>query len=341
MDTANEHDVATRPLQLLGISGTEEHVYRALLKRHKASSAQVASDLGISSQAAADSLEGIEALGLATHMPETPKAYVAVEPELAIDALIKQRQLSLEQARLAVPVLMDAFVQPTPGHCEPPVLELITNRAYLRAVVDQMFKSQRNEILLFQKLPVLAPSMRRQTALPSGIQARTVSDQAFISSSDTLATTLQDVALGEQARTVSTLPFKMMIVDHSIAIMTLDGQSPETVSTLLIRRGALIEALCQLFEFVWAKATPLFASREGELDSNRYGAEHGMEFAKILIPLMAAGLNDKAIAQELHISASTLNRRIADLMRTQGVRTRFQLGVHLAKAIAEAEQRPA
>lgn len=341
MDITNDRDVATRPLQLLGIGGTEEHVYRALLKHHKASSAQIACDLGISGQAAADSLEDIEALGLATHMPETPKAYVAVEPELAIDALIKQRQLSLEQARVAVPVLMEAFAQPASIHGEPPVLELITNRAYLRAVVDQMFKSLRSEILLFQKLPILAPSMRRESVLPPGVQARTVSDHALVESSGTLAATLQDVALGEQARTVSALPFKMMIVDRGIAIMTLDGQSPESASTLLIRGGALVEALCQLFEFVWAKATPLFAARDGRADPSPYAAEHGMEFAKTLIPLMAAGLNDKAIAQELHISASTLNRRIADLMRTQGVRTRFQLGVHLAKTAAEATQRPA
>ena len=341
MDVANEHDVASGPLQLLGIGGTEEHVYRALLKRRKASSAQVAGDLGISGQAATDALEDIEALGLATHMPETPKAYVAVEPELAIDALIKQRQLSLEQARVAVPVLMEAFVQPAPGHPDPPVLELITNRAYLRAVVDQMFKSLRSEILLFQKLPILAPSMRRQTVLPPGVQARTISDHALVESSGTLAATLQDVALGEQARTVSTLPFKMMIVDRGIAIMTLDGQSPESDSTLLIRGGALIEALCQLFEFVWAKATPLFAAREGRADPGPYAADHGVEFAKALVPLMAAGLNDKAIAQELHISASTLNRRIADLMRTHGVRTRFQLGMRLATTVAEVVQQPA
>lgn len=341
MDAANEHDVATRPLQLLGISGTEEHVYRALLKRRKASSAQVAGDLGISGQAAADSLEDIEALGLATHMPETPKAYVAVEPELAIDALIKQRQLSLEQARVAVPVLMENFTQPPPGHGGPPALELITNRAYLRAVVDQMFKSLRNEILLFQKLPILAPSMRLETVLPPGVQARTISDHALVESSDTLAVTMQDVTLGEQARTVSTLPFKMMIVDRGIAIMTLDGQSPESASTLLIRGGALIEALCELFEFVWEKATPVFTARDGKSESHQHVVDHGMEFAKALIPLMAAGLNDKAIAQELHISASTLNRRIADLMRTHGVRTRFQLGVRLARATAETALQPA
>lgn len=340
MDATTEHDVATRPLQLLGISGTKEHVYRALLKRRKATSAQVAGDLDISGQAAADSLEDIEALGLATHMPETPKAYVAVEPELAIDALIKQRQLSLEQARLAVPVLMEAFIQPAPSRGEAPVLELITNRAYLRVVVDQMFKSLRNEILLFQKLPILAPSMRLETVLPPGVQARSISDHALVESSGTLAATLQDVALGEQARTVSMLPFKMMIVDRGIAIMTLDGQSPENASTLLIRGGALVEALCQLFEFVWEKATPFLASRDGKPDSGSYLAEHGMKFANALISLMAAGLNDKAIAHELHISASTLNRRIADLMRAEGVRTRFQLGMQLAKAVAEAAQQP-
>jgi DNA-binding NarL/FixJ family response regulator len=45
-----------------------------------------------------------------------------------------------------------------------------------------------------------------------------------------------------------------------------------------------------------------------------------------LLPLLAAGLNDKAIAHELGISASTLTRRITDLMDRLDAQTRFQLG---------------
>jgi DNA-binding NarL/FixJ family response regulator len=49
-----------------------------------------------------------------------------------------------------------------------------------------------------------------------------------------------------------------------------------------------------------------------------------------LIPLLSAGLNDKAIAAELGISSATLNRRMSELMKKTGTRTRFQLGLHVA-----------
>lgn len=341
MHANRESDAATRPLQLLGISGTAEQVYRFLLKRHRGSAPMVAADLGIADHAAAEILEDLEALGLATHMPEAPATYVAVEPELAIDALIKQRQLSLEQARLVVPTLMDAFVQPDAARADPPMLELITHREYLRAVVDQMYKSLRSEVLLFQKLPILAPAMRMADVLPPGVQARSISDRVLAERSDTLAVMMEDVALGEQARVVSTLPFKMMIVDRHAAVMTLDAQSPETTSTLLIRRGALLEALCELFEFVWDTAVPVFAASDAKGSLGAHARPHWSKLDKSLVPLLAAGLNDKAIAQELHISASTLNRRIAELMRTRGARTRFQLGVQLARTAVEVSPRAA
>lgn len=337
MDATN-HDVATRPLELLGITDTQELVYRTLLERHKASSTGIAADLGIDEEEASDWLEQLEAMGLATHMPEIPKVYVAVEPELAIDALIKQRQRALEQARTSVPSLMNAFSRTAAENGEQPILELITNRAYLGAVLDQMHRSFRSEILLFQKAPVMVPAMRMDRILPPGAKVRSISDKTLVESSDALAALLEDVALGEQARMVSSLPFKMMIMDRNTAIMALDGQSPETASTLLIRRGPLVEALCQLFEFVWEKATPVFAVRDGKVEPSQQFGEHWMESNKELIPLMAAGLNDKAITQELHISASTLNRRVAELMRMLGARTRFQLGMYLAQSLAQSSQ---
>lgn len=339
MDSTNDRVVAARPLGLLGISDTEERVYRILLERHRACSTMVATDLGLTEQESAALLDDLEIMGLATHMPETPKVYVAVEPELAIDALIRQRQRALEQARASVPALMQAFSSRPAAHDAQPILELITNRDHLRVVIDQMYGSFRSEMLLFQKLPILAPSSRLDGVLPPGAQIRSISDRASVESLDTLARMLEDVALGEQARTVPSLPFKMMIVDRRTAVMTLDGQSPETTSTLLIHRGALVEALCQLFEFVWEKATPVFTVRDGKVEPAPQFGEHWMESTKALIPLMAAGLNDKAITQELHISASTLNRRVADLMKMLGARTRFQLGVHLAQKVTKSSQR--
>ena len=333
MDGALDRDIDVSPLSLLGIGDVEERVYRALLKRRRAPAAVIAEDLAISPDDATRLVEHLESLGLATHLPESPKGYVAVEPELAIDALIKQRQRTLEQARAAVPMLAKAFAQASVDHAgQQLTLELITSHAHLESVLARMLESSCKEILSFQKAPVLVPVTRSIGAAAGvrGIRRRTVSDESHLKLPGKLATLGEDIACGEEARTFSKLPFKMLIVDRSTAVITLESQRPDA-PTLQIHRSALLEALCLLFEFVWEKATPIVTARDGEAKMKSDGNGHGIDSEQALIPLLSAGLNDKAIAQELNISASTLNRRIGDLMSIYGARTRFQLGLQVAR----------
>lgn len=323
------HDDAS-PLTLLGIGELEERVYRALLKRHRASAAVIADDLPTTLDEATRLLEHLERLGLVTHTPESPKTYVSVEPQLAIDALIKQRQRALEQARTIVPTLVEAFAHASGDQAGQPVIELITNRAHLGQVLVQMYQSAQTELVAFQKVPIILPSTQitRETATEAVV--RTISDESFLEEPGVLELMRNDIARGEQARTFSRLPFKMMIADKRTAVITLDAQDPRA-PTLLVHRSTLLEALCLLFEFVWEKATPVVAARDGDVKIRSEGNGHGIEAAKALLPLLSAGLNDKAIAQELNISASTLNRRIGDLMSIYDARTRFQLGLQVAR----------
>jgi DNA-binding NarL/FixJ family response regulator len=122
----------------------------------------------------------------------------------------------------------------------------------------------------------------------------------------------------------------MVIADRRTALINLDAGDPDAPK-ILIHRSTLLEALCLLFEFVWEKATPIVTARDGEVKLKSDGSGHGSESLQSLIPLLSAGLNDKAIAQELNISASTLNRRMGDLMSLYGARTRFQLGLQVAR----------
>ncbi|WIG55883.1 MAG: hypothetical protein OJF61_001671 [Rhodanobacteraceae bacterium] len=338
MDGARDTDAS--PLALLGIGDLEERVYRTLLERRRASAADVANELAISPDDAAGLLEHLESLGLATHLPESPKAYVAVEPELAIDALIKQRQHSLEQARKAVPILAKAFAQATVEHAErQPVIESVTNRAHLRHLLAQLHQSSRTDLMVFQKGPVIVPGDQFMGDAITETSIRTVSDESYLEAPGGLEALYKDMARGEQARTFSRLPFKMVIADKRTALINLDAQDPDAPK-ILIHRSTLLEALCLLFEFVWEKATPIVTARDGELKLKPDIHRHGSESVQALIPLLSAGLNDKAIAQKLNISASTLNRRMGDLMSLYGARTRFQLGLQVAR-MDDAAPRPA
>lgn len=332
MDGAADRGINASPLALLGIGEAEEHVYRALLKRHKASATVIADDLAVTLDHATGFLDHLESLGLGTHISESPKIYVAVEPELAIDGLIRQRQWTSEQARAAVPSLVKAFAQASlddPGR--QPSIELITHRASLHQAIVQLFRSAKRELLVFQKAPAVLPGAKfKDEGVPIPV-IRTISDQSFLDMPEALKWLGRDLAAGEESRACSRLPMKMVIADRRTAIINLDARDPEA-STLLVHRSTLLEVLCMLFDSEWEHATPILCPPDGEVKIGTASNVHGIEWASSMISLLSAGLNDKAIAQELDISSSTLSRRISDLMSIYGVHTRFQLGLQIARS---------
>lgn len=333
MDAAVNRNAATRPLELLGIDATEERAYRALIECHMATAAEIANRLGISLRVARKLLADLEMLGLATHTPKVPRVYVAAPPEFAVAALIKQRQAMLERVRVAIPGLEEQSARSSHSNGQEPVLELITNRTHLGAVMAQLYESFRSEAMCFQRAPALTPTVSPPRKLRSGARVRTISDNSILGVPGTLARIKDDVAQGEQARMLPALPFKMMIFDRRAAVISLDSEKPEQAPTLLIHGSVLLKALCSLFEFVWDRATPIMF---GHIDKTGARDARSGEFADALIPLLAAGLNDKAIAMELGISPATLNRRMSELMRATGTRTRFQLGWRAALDVAQS-----
>ena len=336
MDAAVGRYSATRPLELLGISVIEERAYRILLERHTATVADVAACLETTGRVARRLLADLEALGLATHTPKVPRVYVAAPPEFAVAALVKQKQAMLERVRVAIPDLEAYSARSSHADGQEPVLELIESRAHLGAVLGQLYESYRSDVMCFQRAPTLAPTVMPPQTLRSGVRVRTVSDNSLLEAPGALERIKDDVARGEQARMQPALPFKMMIFDRRAAVISLDGDRPENAPTLLIHGGALLNALCLLFEFVWERATPIMLAR-GNARTDKGDDD---EFAAALIPLLSTGLNDKAIAAELGISSATLNRRMSELMRKTGTRTRFQLGWHAALVAASPARAP-
>lgn len=339
MDDTVKRNAATRPLQLLGISDIEERAYRCLLEHHVATAAEVASHLEITLRIARKLLADLEALGLATHTPKVPRMYIAAPPEFAVAALIKQRQAMLERVRVAIPELEEQSARSSRTKGHDPVLEPIRNHAHLGVVLEQLYQSFRSDVMGFQRAPTLAPALSPPRKLHPGVRARSISDNSYLEIPGMLARIKEDVTHGEQARMVSELPFKMLIFDRRVAIISMGGDRAEQASALLIHGGTLLESLCQLFEFAWERATPmLFGHASGS--NSEAGDTHASEMEDALIPLLASGLNDKAIAHELGISPATLNRRMGDLMRSSGTRSRFQLGWHAALAVAAAKPSP-
>ncbi len=129
---------------------------------------------------------------------------------------------------------------------------------------------------------------------------------------------------GERYRVVPSLPFKLIIVDRRIAILPLTVTKPDG-NVLLVRASALLDALAVVFDMFWERAAPITFSATSASRIGDPARGLSREVDEVL-PLLAAGLNDKSIAHQLDYSLRTLERRVVEIMESLGARTRFQAG---------------
>lgn len=316
-----------RPLEALGIDDAEERVYRALLDHRTVTADEVAKALSLSPRMAQQLLDSIEAKGLVSHSAESARRYIATPPGLAVEALISQRQAVLERARSVIPELQEQALASANTHERAELVEVITSRAALGQILIQLQQTLKTESLCFQRAPAFFLDGPNQ-GIPADVRSRTIprtiSDESFLALPGAMESLRFAVKMGEETRIFPTLPIKMFIADRRTAIVSLsisDRGSP----ALLVRAPPLLEAFHALFEHIWERSTPIAFTRTGKLTTGKLDVQLS-DAVEQLIPLLAAGLNDKAIAHEAGISGTTLSRRINELMKALDTRTRFQLG---------------
>ena len=305
-----------RPLETLGISEIEERVYEALLDRSGATSAELERVI-----------EQLEQKGLATRTTGQPRRFIPASPDIAVEALVLRRQDELRRARAEIQRLQERAAEGAGDRRQ--MIELITTHEAERHVFEQMQNAAKHELIFLERPPILIagpeqPNETEMKALARGVRYRSIADKAFLAIPGVPTRIRADMAAGEEVRVVSQLPFKMVMADRSIALIPLNLERPGS-PTLLVRSSALLDAFYAMFELLWSQAAPIAFTRSGELRTGELASRLPEETGQ-LVPLLAAGLNDKAIAHDLGISASTLNRRIAELMKAVDARSRFQLG---------------
>jgi sugar-specific transcriptional regulator TrmB len=322
-----------RALETLGISADEERAYRALLSRRLASASDLSSALDVPARAMQRLLDALATKGLATHSPERPRRYMPVPPEFAVEAIVSQRQAELERARAAIPELKKhaSHVRDDAGRGE--VVELVTSRDAERRIFEHAQHAARDEVVTLVRPPLRVTRLDtpfeqdqklQRNARARGVRYRSIVDADYLALPGAPARVRSESESGEELRVFPKLPFKIAIFDRRIAFIPLNPHEPES-ATLLVRSSALLDALYALFESLWERSTPLAFSAAGVPRIARAAARVPEAAAK-LIPLLAAGLNDKAIAHEIDVSSATLNRRLSELMKGLDTRTRFQMG---------------
>ncbi|WP_329613536.1 MarR family transcriptional regulator [Streptomyces brevispora] len=203
--------------------------------------------------------------------------------------------------------------------------------------------------------------------LSSGVGYRAVYERTALEVPPEVFRIREFIRQGEQARVAPQVPAKLVIVDRSLALLVsssvrstgADGDSPSGIGTdrapddpsagpsgetlggssggtpdepsaVLVHPGVLLDALVAFFESLWAGASPLLLTEDGQI-GERSPEQAPPPEDLVLISLLLIGLTDTAIAGQLGLSLRTVQRRIRDLLETVGVRTRMQLAWEVAR----------
>jgi sugar-specific transcriptional regulator TrmB len=318
----------TDALLAVGLTPDEVDAYEALLIKPGSTASDIVAVSGKSLRSVQRTLASLELQGLATRSPERHARYLPTPPDIAVEALIAKRTDELQRARIAALRLREKTSQAHLVHEDDRIVELVTGRDAQARVFEQLQRGAHRELLSIERPPYViganARNEAQEQAMSRGVSYRNIIEADALQMPGKFDHVQRQMNGGEQTRVFTGLPLKLIIVDRRIAIIPLDI-ARATRSALLVRPSSLLDALCELFEMLWSRATPLPMAGK-RIRSDAAAAGDASDDGDALIALLAAGLKDKVIASQLGIAGRTLDRRLVDLFHALNARTRFQAG---------------
>ena len=314
-DPGPAHPPAPVPvLEGLGVCQEDEQLYRALLARPEATTAELAQVVGWAASRVSRHLRTLETLGLATRALGRPARFTPAVPEAAVEVLALRQQAAIVRARIGASMLAQEFR--AADRAGP-----FTVVRGGEAIAQRFFQAQqtaRYDVLILDKPPyaVEPTEWQRQTQrdlLRRGLIYRTIYDTEALADPAELLAARELAAAGEDGRMLRDVPLKLVVTDRRTGLLQTGQEVVE------LGPSALLDALVTLFELLWQRATPIGAERD--VGSPLSAADEQ------LLALAAAGLTDQAIARRLGVAQRTVERRMQRIMKALDATTRFQAGL--------------
>lgn len=321
-------------LQALGVNAEAEIVYRTMLAAPASCITEIAAGLGLSDEEVRKRLDELAELSLLRPSWDVPGTVRPISPDIGLTALLARQQAEIarqqqlvEQSRSAMVTFVAQFAASESGRSQNSMEEL-QGLDGVRSKLEQLSALTRHEMVSFQP-GVMSEQSRNacqpldEASLRRGIRMRDVYMDSMRNDRPTRRYVEWTCERGAQARTVPTLPMRMIVFDREVAVIPLDPEHSRR-GALVTRSKAAVTALLALFERVWERATPL-----GQPAASCAGGPTPQE--KALLRMLTVGGKDEAAARSLGVSVRTVRRMMAELMERLGATSRFQACVNAAR----------
>jgi sugar-specific transcriptional regulator TrmB len=331
VDGAGLDDETSSSFAALGLDTHTVRVYQQTLMLDTWSPDDLARSLSLPGEVVASALDVLVDKGLLVPSQETSGTLRSVDPRVGLNRLIDERDrtLRLAQERLAqTRTATRQLVDLVDGHetRQRSSLEQVSGRDLVADRVSELLAQATSEVLTVLTVlpnPDALASARRGDALllERGVQTRLLVLAGHVRRShDYLAYLDELVGLGAEVRVLPTLPTRMIVVDHSAAILPSDPDNPGAGATI-VRHHALIQLMRDTFETLW---------REGGHLGGGAGTSEGWEPSELeleVIRLLGRGNKDEAIARRVGMSLRSVRRLISQVSTELGSGSRFELGM--------------
>src|SRR5215469_3861554 len=323
-------------LEGLGLIPEQEQIYLRLLANPRLSAADLVAQLpDWSIGQARAALSGLVDLGFAVATDHARTTYAAISPDVAVAGLVRARINAARSAEYAVPDLMTAFWRGRPAESRD-FLDVVADEHSITERWYQLQKAAVREVRGFDCPPYFAdpsdPDPMEIERLGAGVSYRVIYAEEVLRTPGRWRDLEAGISAGEESRIVQRLPAKLTLFDDFAATLPVIGRpgaaDDGSRAVVVVHRSPMLDALSALFEAYWDQAVPLVLNAEGVLA--KAAQMPSMEDAR-LIRLLAAGFGNDAIQRALGLSASTVQRRIHELMERLGAKTRFQAGLMLGQ----------
>jgi sugar-specific transcriptional regulator TrmB len=319
-------------LEILGLDGLSESVYRAMLTNPDADLDALAVSLAVPSTEVREALERLVELSLVTERAPG-RIYVPINPDVALDALLSLEQAELsrrERQLLEARAELSRLVRNSKDGVAP-VREVrrIDGRERVLEVMRELSARCYQETLNVLPGPptpaeLLADAAEHDLALVRrGVRLRTLYTRAQLADEPMLDYVRMMRQHGAEVRIADTLPHRLVIFDRTVSFLPVDPRRPGN-GALVVREPAITANLVMLFESLWAGAQELE-------EAVAAGAPAASELDRSVLMLMSSGVKDEAAARQLGISDRTYRRHVADILIRLGASSRFQAGVEAVR----------
>jgi len=310
-------------LEQFGFTDTEESLYLLLLEAPELAIDDLASAVQGPAVSVRPMLDRLAAAGLVHRRPGRPVRYSAVDPDAALAPLIAARRQQVDYLRTVARRLGRQYRAMRSRRDPLDLVEVVVGAPGYAECLSQLRTLAKSELRGMDKPPYAGADDVRPV---NGVRVRSIYDRAALDAPDIVERILDGRAgCDGQVRVIGEAPFHLRVADDRRAVLALPGRSAAApAGALVVHPSPLLEGMLSLFETLWRYAVPLRA--DDVAAGGRTDRPTPMQ--ALMLPFMAAGMTDEAVARHLSVSLRTVQRQTRTMLDRLGAKTRFQAALH-------------